>query len=151
MALFPQLQSCTKSNFLECICDVQTYWLDWLIYFNGMSTYLRIIYAYRLRNRIHCTFIFLFCFLSVFYSQSYQIRIIFKQINNQLIGPSHEMLFRIKVDLGIMAKKRYSRHPRSLEKEPHHQMQFSVTSKAHLDLRIIVCNWSIRPKSIVHQ
>ena len=43
------------------------------------------------------------------------------------MGPPQVLLFRVRVDLGVMAMKVHSIYPRSPELETHHQMKFSVT------------------------
>ena len=42
------------------------------------------------------------------------------------MGPHQLLPFRIWVDVGITAMKKYFTRPRSPEQEPHHQMYFSV-------------------------
>ena len=43
---------------------------------------------------------------------------------------------RVRVDLRIMAKKRYFTHSRSPEQEPHHQMQFRIIPRSPLFLEV---------------
>ena len=42
------------------------------------------------------------------------------------MGPSQILLLQFRVDLGVMAMKRYSAFIRSPELDLHHQMQFSI-------------------------
>ena len=42
------------------------------------------------------------------------------------MGPEQLLLLQVRVDLGVMAMKEYSTLSRTLEQEPHYQMQFSV-------------------------
>ena len=58
------------------------YRLNWLIDLNGISACLGLIYAKRLKNSVHFTFIFTFFLcVVVFLTRFYRIRIIFKQID----------------------------------------------------------------------
>ena len=45
------------------------------------------------------------------------------------IGPYQVLPLWARVDLGVMTMKGYSTFPQISGLEPHHQMQFSVTSK----------------------
>ena len=47
--------------------------------------------------------------------------------------PKQELLFWVKVDLGVMAMKEYSMFPTSVGLEPHHQIQFCVIPQTPLE------------------
>ena len=47
------------------------------------------------------------------------------------MGPKQVLPLQFRVDLGVMAMKRYSTFFKSPELEPHFQMQFSVIPDTH--------------------
>ena len=80
-----------EKHWIKKLCSlyvhIYIFMINWLIDFNGMSICQGIFYALRLRNQIHCLFIFTFfvslflkSFFFLFCSQFCGIQIIFKQI-----------------------------------------------------------------------
>ena len=83
----------------QCMFVSESSRVNWSIYFNSMSTYPEYFYVKRLGNCIHCMFIFRF----------------FEQL----------FIKCIRVDLGVMEMKWYSKLLRSLE-------NFSLTIRCSL-------------------
>ena len=50
------------------------------------------------------------------------------------MGPEQVPPLRVRVDQGVMAMKMYSTFPKAVGLEPQHQMQFSVISRALVDV-----------------
>ena len=54
------------------------------------------------------------------------------------MGPQQVLPIWVKVDLGVMATKRYSTFPKAPGLEPRHQMQFSVVSKTLIEREVLL-------------
>ena len=68
----------------------------------------------------------------VFCTQSYLIQIIL----NKSIGPLLVLPLLVRVNLGVIAMRSNSTFPKSLEPEPHHEMQFSFIPRTPPGLTI---------------
>ena len=128
----PQLHYINEPKRLKHFFSVNIV-INWLIDFNGISTFLRSFYVLKLGNHVHCTFIFtFFCVVvlkSFFYIQCNQIQVIFKKIYLTYRWDPDRYYNSRSVDLGVMAMKGYFTLPRFSELEPRHRMQFSVVPK----------------------
>ena len=77
----------------------------------------------RLGNQIHI-------YIEFFFNGPIKYYFFFKQINLIQLRPKEVLSLQVRVNLGVMAMKRYSTLPRSPELKPYNQMQFSVISRA---------------------
>ena len=99
-----------------------------------MSTQLRLFRDKRLRNHVHCAFVFIFSvslFLKrfsfwwgLFFTRSYQIRMFLKQIClTHRLDPNRYLPLQVRVELGGMVTKLHATLLRLPEIDPHYQMR----------------------------
>ena len=109
-----------RRNFLKISLNNQVFlWLIYWLILTALSTHLRLFYAYRLGNHLHCMFIFTCYFVGCF------LQIVLLNTNNfeTNIWPIDGNL-QLRLDLGVIVTKWYLTLPRSPKLEPHQEHSF---------------------------